>query len=293
MPETREIKVLDYGYVKYVEHWGSDERIIEAARMSTNKGFEGWGTGPCLKCQEAGRLSKIDNLYINYDKMKEALGTEDNPGCSHCKGTGKAVGDEKLLAYLWNNKHATPFEMGGMVLEVQAPIFVFREWRTHRTAAQVADEYQWDDCFPGDCSYNEMSARYAPLPNDNYIPTVERLMINSKSNKQAGVIKGAKELTEGDAEWFRDCLQSTYEQQEELYQVALKSGIPKELARVHLPVGRYSRMRACANLRNWLAFLTLRMAENAQWEIRQFANAVAVLIKERFPRTYELFEGRK
>ncbi len=38
------ISVLDEGYVSFVEGWGSDESIIEAARMSTGKGFNGWGT---------------------------------------------------------------------------------------------------------------------------------------------------------------------------------------------------------------------------------------------------------
>lgn len=33
--------VLDHGYVKLIESWGSDERIIETARMSTAKGFLG------------------------------------------------------------------------------------------------------------------------------------------------------------------------------------------------------------------------------------------------------------
>jgi thymidylate synthase (FAD) len=143
-------------------------------------------------------------------------------------------------------------------------------------------------------SYNEMSARYVPLPDVNYIPSVERLMINSKTNKQAGTIKGAEELTEEKAERFRTRLVGMYESQERLYQDALLGGVPKELARVHLPVGRYSRMRASANLRNWLAFLTLRMAETAQWEIRQYANAVGNLVAEKFPRTWELFsEGKK
>lgn len=36
--------------------------------------------------------------------------------------------DEKLLGYLYRHKHMTPFEMGGLTLEVKAPIFVFREW---------------------------------------------------------------------------------------------------------------------------------------------------------------------
>lgn len=50
-------------------------------------------------------------------------------------------------------------------------------------------------------------------------------------------------------------------------------------------------MRASANLRNWLAFLTLRMSPDAQWEIRQFANAVGEIIKVEFPRTWELFNN--
>jgi thymidylate synthase (FAD) len=114
-------------------------------------------------------------------------------------------------------------------------------------------------------------------------------MLNSKTNKQAGTIKGADELTEGNAELFRIALKRMYETQERLYQEALQIGVPKELARVHVGVGRYSRMRASANLRNWLAFLTLRMDPAAAWEIRQYANAVGDLIQVNHPKTWELF----
>ena len=226
------ISVLDHGYVKLIETWGSDERIVEAARMSTGKGFNGWGT-------------------------------PDAPG------------DEKLLAFLYSHKHMTPFEMGGLVIEVQAPIFVFREWHRHRTQ-----------------SYNEMSARYTPLPDVNYVPSVERLMINAGgSNKQAGTVAGAEVLTPEAAADFQSALAVSYAASQQLYLGALKAGVPKELARVHLPVGRYSRMRASANLRNWLGFLTLRMDSAAQYEIRQYANAVGAIIRETFSRTWGLFVG--
>jgi thymidylate synthase (FAD) len=230
------VKVLDHGYVNLVESYGSDERIIEAARMSTQKGFEGWGP------------------------------REDG-----------SQGDEKLLGYLWRNNHATPFEMGGAIIEVQAPIFVFREWHRHRTQ-----------------SYNEMSARYAPLPDLNYIPTVERLMRGGGHlTKQAGSVDGADALTETRAETFQEVLANHYEDLENTYQLALREGVPKELARLVLPVGRYSRMRASANLRNWLGFLTLRLAPQAQWEIRQYAQAVHDVLVPLFPRTLGLFaEGR-
>ena len=226
--------LLDHGYLSFVESWGSDERIVEAARMSTDKGFLGWGT-------------------------------PDEPG------------DEKLLRYLYENHHDSPFEMAGMIIEVQAPIFVFREWHRHRTQ-----------------SYNEMSARYTPLPDVNYIPTVERLMLNAGgTNKQAGTVKGAAVLDEAHALLFQDQLKRAYTQAQDIYEWALAVGVPKELARVHLPVGRYSRMRASANLRNWLAFLTLREAPNAQWEIRQYAHAVSELVRQCFPRTHALYVERK
>jgi len=67
-------------------------------------------------------------------------------------------------------------------------------------------------------------------------------------------------------------------------------GVAREIARINLPVSQYSRMRAKANLLNWLKFLGLRMAPNAQWEIRQYANEVAKIVQFLYPRTYALFE---
>jgi thymidylate synthase (FAD) len=248
-------KVLDHGYIEAVEHWGSDERVIEAARMSTDKGFQGWGP----TCSECGW----------------AKGDDHEAGCSRPE-TYKA-GDEKLLAYLWNNKHATPFEMAGLVIEVQAPIFVFREWHRHRTQ-----------------SYNELSARYTPMPDLNYVPTVERLLLNGGgTNKQAGSAAGAAQLDEAKARVWLEELSYIYDVAEGIYSNGLRAGVPKELARLVIPVGRYSRMRASANLRNWLAFLTLRNDPAAQWEIRQYAVAVQAILTERFPRTLALFaEGQ-
>lgn len=251
LEEDTEIKILDSGYLKFVEHWGSDKRVVEAARMSTDKGFLGWGPIQCDVC------------------IAPDLGIT----CQKCKGKGYLAGDEKLLHYLYSKKHATPFEMAGMVIEIKAPIAVFREWHRHRTQ-----------------SYNEMSARYTPLPNDNYVPTVERCLIVSGTNKQAGKIKDCDELTHETAlEWLTE-LEGGYEITERIYQSGLKKGIPKELARLIVPVGRYSKMRASANLRNWLAFLTLRMAEDAQYEIRMFANEVGRFVEALFPRTWELFQ---
>lgn len=245
-------QVLDNGYVQFIEKWGSDERIIEAARMSTNKGFLGWDPGPCVACDGCG--------------VVDASGL----ACLSCEGKGSHKGDQKLLSYLYSNHHDTPFEMAGMIIEVKAPIMVFREWHRHRTQ-----------------SYNEMSARYVPLPNENYLPTVERCMLGSSTNKQAQGMGGA--LSEERAKVWLQKVESSYAGSQIVYEQGLSWGVPKELARLTVPVARYSKMRASANLRNWLAFLTLRADSKAQWEIRMYANEVALLIKEHWGRTYDLF----
>jgi thymidylate synthase (FAD) len=264
---TKEIQVLDHGYIRVIEPWGSDERIIEAARMSTNKGFLGWEPGPCPACGGGGGAdpSGCDG---------------DNPACYGCDGKGVIKGDEKLLRFLFENHHDTPFEMAGMQIEVQAPLFVFREWHRHRTQ-----------------SYNELSARYTQMPNLHYIPSRERLLaaLKTSTNKQASGV-AVCDLSDEEqlslVELIRDQIESEQQGIYKHYEWLLSQGVSKEIARINTPVSRYSRMRASSLLRNWLAFLTLREASNAQWEIRQYAIALHTLLAEHFPRTLGLFEER-
>lgn len=245
------MQVLDHGYVELIETWGSDERIIEAARMSTAKGFQGWGP----------------NYHKPPCRTDVPLYPSEAGPCSVC---GVKHGDEKLLKYLWEHKHHTPFEMAGMTIEVQAPIFVFREWHRHRTQ-----------------SYSELSGRYTPIPDLHYIPSGERIVQGvASTNKQAqGVVLADPVKVD---EWVQ-ILREVTALSQRAYELGLAAGVPKELARLSVQVNRYSRMRASANLRNWLAFLTLRLAPNAQWEIQQYAGAVGHFVAKTFPRTYLLW----
>jgi thymidylate synthase (FAD) len=161
-----------------------------------------------------------------------------------------------------------------MTIEVQLPIFVTREWQRHRTQ-----------------SYNEMSARYAELPELFYIPSGERLKhgAQSKTNKQ-GSGEPMSEATVAMAQMSiaRSC-QVAFEE----YRRMLGCGVSRELARTVLPVGAYTRMRATSNLLNWLRFLTLRFHPDAQWEIQQYAKQVHRALCVHYPRTMDLFDERR
>lgn len=251
-------KLLDHGYLKLIDRMGTDETIVEAARMSTKKSFISWDA--YNECSACGRSESEDakTVLVNGDI-----------DCNH-SWAFKADGDQGLLEYLWMNNHATPFEMCEIAIEVQAPIMVFREW--HRSRTQ---------------SYNEMSARYTVMPNLHYVPGKGRLIAQATKNKQAASV-GDKEFADID-----EALDMISVEQGEIYQhyeEMIEHGVPKEVARINCPVARYSKMRAKTDLRNWLHFLNLRMRPNAQWEIRMYANAMAEVISALYPRTYALFE---
>ena len=261
--------VLDLGYLKMIQTWGSDEAIIESARMSTDKGFLGWDPGPCPSCEGRGEIP-----------------IEDTPefvrSCHDCNGKGTIPGDAKLLRYLYEHRHSTPFEFAGLTIEVQAPIMVFREWHRHRTQ-----------------SYSEMSARYVQMPNLHYVPSVRRIIDSARKsgNRQAsgaGALNLPGVYPPEDreaqmAEEIRGLIRSEQARIYNLYEQLISFGVSKEVARLDTPVSRYSRMRATANLRNWLAFLTLRTDPNAQFEIRQYAACVSDVVRDVFPRTFALF----
>lgn len=272
MGDALHFDLLDHGHLSEVEHWGSDERIIESARMSTGGGFRGWAKATCQNCGEETE-PHADFLAAH----SRSPGLWDLP-CDVCGGDVKIeTGDEKLLGYLYRNKHATPFEMAGITIEVKAPIIVFRQWHRHRTQG-----------------YNEMSARYTPLPDENYRPLPERCIVVPGENKQARGAVDRVPTHEEVLDWLDNYLDTAYQWAQRAYARGLQIGVPKEIARLPVPVARYSIMRATANLRNWLAFMTLRSDPHAQEEIRVYSDAIGKVVAERFPRTWDLFvEGQR
>ncbi len=251
--KSRKYLVLDHGYVQLIDSMGTDETIIEAARMSTGKGFRAWDAG--TRCTRCG----LDDRAI--------ISNETCNGETH--EWLKEPGDAKLLDFLYKNYHHTPFEMCELALEVQAPIMVFREWHRHRTQ-----------------SFNEFSARYAQMPNLHYLPEPSRIQRQSTANKQGSAEAFPELAAVGIIHDLGDEQDGVYKTYEEL----IEQGVAKEVARLNTPGSRYSKMRVKTDLRNWFGFLNLRLRPNAQWEIRQFANAVAAIIKTIWPRSYALFE---
>jgi thymidylate synthase (FAD) len=169
--------------------------------------------------------------------------------------------DAKLIDYLVKNHHTSPLESVTFTFEVKAPIFVFRQWHRHRT---------W--------SFNEVSARYAELPEEFYVPEREQITHQALDNKQMRTT-----VPHHDGEAIQLVIRHHCEFAFKAYRSMLESGVPRELARSVLPVGTYSHMFATVDLHNLAHFLTLRLHEHAQYEIRVYAEAMLKLIEPIVP----------
>jgi thymidylate synthase (FAD) len=190
--------------------------------------------------------------------------------------TGKdPAADAKLINFLYDHGHNTPFESVEFQFHVKAPIFVVRQWHRHRT---------W--------SYNEVSARYTALPREFYVPKVDDIGQQSLKNRQARDLAMDPEALEyrlNEVARYRVACNKQFQ----LYDDLLKCGWPRELARAVLPVSTYTEMFAKVDLSNLFKFLHERLDPHAQYEIRVYAQAMLDLIRPVVPVAVEAFMKKR
>lgn len=213
------VKVLDKGYVEFVDFMGGDLRVVNSAKVS-------------------------------FNKQSEEMG----------------VPEGKLINYLMKHKHGTPFEHSVFTFRVKAPIFVTREWQRHRIG-----------------SFNEMSGRYVEFMPEFYMP--QQWRAPAATNKQGSLFLSAQP-TSWDAEnssLYEDSVGEAYQN----YTALIEQGVAKEMARMVLPLSLYTEFYWTVNARSLMNFLNLRLGEDAQWEIQQYAKNIEYMFEQSMPITHE------
>ncbi len=167
--------------------------------------------------------------------------------------------DQKLIKYLIEHKHTSPFEHNQLSFRIKAPIFVARQWMRHRMN-----------------SYNEISYRYVESALEFYIPKSWRFQDKINHQGSFGSFESGAAI---------ELYQKSIDQAKTSYLEMLKLGVCREQARAVLPVTTYTEFIFTCNLHSLLHFLNLRLAKGAQWEIQQFAKALLSLSEPYFPVT--------
>ncbi len=200
---------------------------------------------------------RVDVLDKGWIELQDLMGDDlAIVNAARASFLGESKGDErdhKLLIYLMQHHHTTPFEQVEFKFRVRAPVMTWWQWVRHRT---------W--------SFNAQSGRYVTFEeNDFYVPETWRKQ--SASNKQASF----GELTLEEGQPLTQALEQHYQRCYDLYRQALAAGVAREQARVFLPGFAVYYTWVCkVDAHNLLHFLTLRMSPDAQYEIRAYARAI-------------------
>lgn len=174
--------------------------------------------------------------------------------------------DRKLIRYLLEHRHSSPFEHVVFTFIVHCPLFVRSQWHRHRT---------W--------SFNEISRRYTAVDIECYVPPA--LRAQADSDRQASV--ASDELQQ---DKLRDIIRRHHADALKLYESLLKAGVCREQARGILPQNLMTTFWATVDLGNLMHFLDLRDSEHAQWEIREYAQAIKTLVVPHFPSLAETLD---
>ena len=170
--------------------------------------------------------------------------------------------DEKLIKYLADHNHITPFFHPQARFRIKMPIFVAREWFRHTIGF----------------ARNEVSRRYVDTPPELWQPLEGQLRERDSNKKQ-----GSKATpVAGEALW-RACMHEHAGQSLQLYKELLEAGVAPELARTVLPQSMYTEFIETGSLSAYARLCSLRLDPQAQREIQEYAGAVADLLAAKFP----------
>jgi thymidylate synthase (FAD) len=175
----------------------------------------------------------------------------------------------KLLKYLIENKHWSPFEMVNVCMEIETTRDVARQILRHRSF-----------------SFQEFSQRYAV--SEGFIQDSQARLQDEK-NRQNSLYTDDISLQN----WFEGAQRRLVTEAKFLYSAALDKGIAKECARVFLPEGlTVSKMYMNGTLRSWLHYIDIRCEKATQKEHRDVADQCRDIIFAEFPTLKDLYESQ-
>lgn len=207
-------------------------------------------------------LSPVNDAKVSFDKESSQMGERE----------------ERLITYLAKHEHTSPFRHSVLKFEVYAPLMVARQWWKHVIGSEHGEGY---DRLT---AWNESSRRYITEEPTFLIPPASEWRSAPENRKQGSGDNLSSEI----GAKYTEALEKHVQESLRLYEQAMADQVCPEQARLFLPAyGLYVRWVWTGSLQAVSHFLKLRLDEAAQKEIRDFAEAVEKLAREKFPIALE------
>lgn len=209
-------------------------------------------------------LTVVNSARVSFGKRKTQL----------------SDGDRKLIKYLAEHKHWSPFRHVMLQFHCKVPEFVARQWYKHVVGIAYTDSATVDH------AWNEISLRYVDASEfDFYTPAGFRQQ--SDDNKQASTDALVNDPGNQLLQEFRGQCEKSLD----LYHKMLEHGVAREQARGILPLNIYTEFYWTASLQALVNFIVLRQHAGAQYEIRLYADALEKLVRPVMPVSFEALLG--
>lgn len=172
----------------------------------------------------------------------------------------------KLLKYLIDNKHWSPFEMVDFTVEITTSRGIAQQILRHRSF-----------------SFQEFSQRYAEVTDFEEV----QLRKAGATNRQSSLEEFDPYIPIYPAASASVLIKNHLEDSEKLYKKLLEAGVAKECARFILPITTQTKIYMKGSVRSWIHYLQIRTDEHTQLEHRVIALAIQNLFMQYFPNISE------
>tara|TARA_R110002126_G_scaffold112184_1_gene250352 strand:- start:84 stop:719 length:636 start_codon:yes stop_codon:yes gene_type:complete len=177
---------------------------------------------------------------------------------------------EKLLGYMMQHGHVSPFEMASVCIEINTTRDIGRQILRHRSF-----------------SFQEFSGRYQSF-DKLAAPQLRECRLQDTQNRQNSL---ECEDANKQSIWA-DIQNQVVTQSISFYEYALSQGIAKEVARSILPEGlTASKLYMAGTMRSWIHYLKQRLDKSTQKEHRLIAEQISELLHSIAPITMKATNG--
>ena len=200
--------------------------------------------------------TKLVHITPNAEELIAYMARVSNPSNQNNTETS-----QRLIRYLIEHKHWSPFEMVNMCVEINT---------TRSIAAQILRHRSF--------SFQEFSQRYSDVSNIG-TPAIPALRRQDTKNRQNSI----DDLHQSSKEFFERKIEHLFSECQDVYKQLIEAGVAKECAREVLPLATPTRLYMNGTIRSWIHYCQLRCSNGTQLEHRMIANGVYKLLQEHLP----------
>jgi thymidylate synthase (FAD) len=213
-------------------------------------------------------LTVVNAARVSFNKESD---WDSDPNWTGSQQKILSEKDKKLISYLAKHKHWTPFAHPQITLRIKAPIFIRTQLFKHKVGFVE----------------NEVSRRYVSDTPEIYCPQWRSKPTNGAKQGSEDFVQSSESVNSYNNSWSNIAKNAI-----ETYERLIADGVAPEQARSVLPQGTYTEWWWTGSLSAYARVYAQRIDPHAQWEVRQYAQAIYDIVQPLYPVSWGALTGK-